>query len=187
MKSFLSIVLSFVFFGASAQFKTDSLAYQLQRKRINAMLAQRSVKFGQYDESLGKHTGIFGLQTKKDIRRSNEILMDIVKTDNDIYAELKILLEYRTFQQKQVQTHTRETETSALGYMTTINKLRAQIEVLKKEAEKDNAQEAESRKMMIITIIALSALIFLMIIFRRKRHVPVKGKRGTSRKSNSSK
>ena len=185
MKSFLSIILSLVFFGASAQFKTDSLAYQLQRKKINTMLAQRAVKFGQYDESLGKHTGIFGLQTKKDIRRSNEILMDIVKTDNDIYSELKILFEYRTFQQKQVLTHTRETENSTLGYMTTINKLRAQIDVLKKESEKDEAHELELRKLMIIIIIVLAALIFLMIIFRRKKPVPVKSKRSTSRKSNS--
>ncbi|WP_295798606.1 hypothetical protein [Mucilaginibacter sp.] len=180
MKSFLSIILSLVLFGASAQFKTDSLAYQLQRKKINTMLAQRAVKFGQYDESLDKHTGIFGLQTKKDIRRSNEILMDIVKTDNDIYSELKILLEYRTFQQKQVLTHTKETENSTLGYMSTINKLRAQIGALKLEAEKDNAHEAEVRKMMIITIIVLAVLIFLMIVFRRKKSVPVKGKRATS-------
>src|SRR5665213_190191 len=79
---------------AFAQGNTDSLAYQLQRKKINAMLADRALKFGRYDESLSKHTGIFGLQTKKDIRRSNDILMDIVKTDNAIYRELKILLEY---------------------------------------------------------------------------------------------
>ncbi len=85
-----------------AQTQSDSLAYQLQRKKINSMLAVRAQKFGRYDESLDKHTGIFGLQTKKDIRRSNEILMDIVKTDNEIYRQLKILLDYRTFQQTQV-------------------------------------------------------------------------------------
>jgi len=177
MKSFLFIILSLIFFGAYAQPNTDSLAYQLQRKKINTMLAQRTVKFGQYDESLGKHPGIFGFQTKKDIRRSNDILMDIVKTDNDIYKELKILLEYRTFQQKQVLTQTKETENSTLGYMTTINKLRAQIGILKAEAEKNQAHEADLRRMMLITIIALAALIFLMIIFRRKKRVPVKAKR----------
>ena len=185
MKKVFVIILCFAFSAANGQHNADSLAYQLQRKKINAMLAQRAVKFGQYDESLGKHTGIFGLQTKKDIRRSNEILMDIVKTDNNIYAELKILLEYRTFQQKQVQTHTRETENSTLGYMSTINKLRAQIDALKKEAEKDQAHEAETRKMMLIAIIALATLIFLMIVFRRKKHAPVKGKRNPSRKSST--
>ncbi len=33
---------------------TDSLAYQLQRAKINGMLDQRREKFGQYDESLSK-------------------------------------------------------------------------------------------------------------------------------------
>ena len=58
-------------------------------------LADRTAKFGQYSQSLSMHTGIFGLQTKKDIRRSNDILMDIVKTDDSIYTELKILLVLR--------------------------------------------------------------------------------------------
>src|ERR1700709_1613861 len=127
------IVLGLLFFISApllAQRRSDSIAYQAARTRINAMLAQRAQKFGQYDESLTKHTGIFGFQTKKDIRRSNDILMDIVKTDNDIYRELKIVREYRIFQQTQVQSHSQEAEQSTLGYMNTINKLRTQIDVL---------------------------------------------------------
>ena len=93
------VILLFFTLGAFAQTANDSLAYQLQRKKINNMLAVRKIKFGSYDQSLNMHTGIFGLQTKKDIRRSNDILMDIVQTDNDIYKELKILLDYRAFQQ----------------------------------------------------------------------------------------
>jgi hypothetical protein len=79
------------------------------------MLDTRREKFGQYDESLSQHTGIFGLQTKKDIRRSNEILMEIVKTDDSVFKELKILLDYRAFEQSQVQTHSKDIEDSNLG------------------------------------------------------------------------
>src|ERR1700744_6100442 len=118
----LLFCLSFV--NSHAQSKTDSTAYEAQRKKINNMLAVRSQKFGQYDQSLAQHTGIFGLQTKKDIRRSNDILMDIVKTDNEIYKQLKILLDYRTFQQSQVQDKSKETESQSLGFMYTINQLR---------------------------------------------------------------
>ena len=60
------------------------------------------------------HTGIFGFQSKNDIRRSNDILMDIVKTDDSIYTQLKILLDYRAFQQTQVQNHSKETEENAI-------------------------------------------------------------------------
>src|SRR6201996_6388041 len=113
-----------IFSFAQSKTNPDSLAYQLQRAKINAMLDTRSKKFGQYDESLKKHTGIFGLQTKKDIRRSNDILMNIVKYDDDIFVQTKISLEYRTFQKTQVQTRSVETDDANLGLMNTINKLR---------------------------------------------------------------
>ena len=54
-------------------FAQDTSTYELQRAKINALLAERSAKFGQYDESLNTRTGIFGFQTKRDIKNSNEI------------------------------------------------------------------------------------------------------------------
>src|SRR6201996_2363083 len=123
-----------IFSFAQSKTNPDSLAYQLQRAKINAMLDTRSKKFGQYDESLRKHTGIFGLQTKKDIRRSNDILMDINRTDDSIFMQIKILLNYRTFQQQQAQTKSVETENYSLGYMNTINRLRGQIDKMKQDA-----------------------------------------------------
>src|SRR5581483_10221875 len=104
MKKLFLLLLICLWHGlllAQSKGNSDSLAYQLQRKKINDMLDQRRQKFGQYDESLKKHTGIFGLQTKKDIRRSNDILMDIARTDEAIFEQIKILLNYRTFQQQQ--------------------------------------------------------------------------------------
>ena len=50
MKKLILILLTF-FLSATviAQRKADSLAYQMQRKKINSMLALRAQKFGQYD------------------------------------------------------------------------------------------------------------------------------------------
>ncbi|MDP9046503.1 MAG: hypothetical protein M3N14_00075 [Bacteroidota bacterium] len=154
----------FLLSAAVAQSNSDSLAYQLQRKKINGMLAQRAGKFGVYDESLSMHTGIFGLQTKKDIRRSNEILMDIVKTDNAIYRELKILLEYRTFQQTQIQSHYKQADQSNIGFMTTINKLREQNDRLKADTEKQQQhQENISRGYTAIFMFLFAAIVYLII------------------------
>ena len=152
-----------------AQVNTDSLAYQLQRKKINSMLADRALKFGRYDESLSKHTGIFGLQTKKDIRRSNDILMDIVKTDNAIYRELKILLDYRTFQQTQVQSHSKEAEKSNLGFMYTISRLQQQTDRLKADADKQQLNLERTKRSYVAVIIFLLAAIFYLI-FRNARY-----------------
>ncbi|HEY9002901.1 MAG TPA: hypothetical protein VIM89_16220 [Mucilaginibacter sp.] len=148
---------------------SDSLAYQLQRAKINQMLENRRQKFGQYDQSLKKHTGIFGLQTKKDIRRSNDILMDIVKTDDDIFRELKILMDYRVFQQQQAQTHSTQSENVTLAYMNTINRLREQIEQLKLEAEKEKAHQQSLLRILIGVVVLL--FVSILFLLTRKRTV----------------
>jgi hypothetical protein len=148
---------------AQTQENADSTAYQLQRKKINGMLDVRKQRFGQYSQSLNEHTGIFGFQTKSDIRRSNDILMDIVKTDDNIYKELKILLEYRAFQQRQVQNHSKEAEAVTLGYMNTINKLRQQNTLLKASALKANEQKDNAQRIYIIVIVFMFASILFLI------------------------
>jgi hypothetical protein len=162
-KLILFCFLCLFFTDVFAQANTDSVAYQRQRQKINDMLAVRSQKFGQYDKSLSEHTGIFGFQTKKDIRRSNDILMDIVKTDNAIYAQLKILLEYRTFQQSQVQDKSKEAENTALESMYTINRLQNQLDKLKKEQDENiRLQDKASLNFKIIVFILVGIILFLL-------------------------
>jgi hypothetical protein len=171
-KTLLLLTICFLFLNTFAQTQSDSLAYQLQRKKINSMLAVRAQKFGRYDQSLSQHTGIFGLQTKKDIRRSNNILMDIVKTDNEIYRQLKILLDYRTFQQTQVLDKSKENETIALNFMRTINRLQNQNEKLKKNAdEMMREQERSTRNFSIVIVALIIVLIGLLWNNYRKRSV----------------
>jgi len=169
MKKILLLSLfSFFLVNAFAQVGTDSAAYQAQRKKINSMLAVRKQKFGQYDQSLSEHTGIFGLQTKKDIRHSNDILMDIVKTDNDIFVQTKILLDYRTFQQNQAQSHAVEVDSNATGYMATINKLRTENDKLKQTTE--TAEEKQSKASKTATAI-IFALLFIIILLLRAKYI----------------
>ncbi|NHA03217.1 hypothetical protein G7092_05405 [Mucilaginibacter sp. HC2] len=147
-----------------AQVSADSVAYQLQRKKINSMLDARKVRFGQYGQSLNEHTGIFGFQTKGDIRRSNDILMDIVKTDDNIYKELKILLEYRAFQQRQIQSHSKEAETINQNYVNLISKLRQQNATLKA----DNQRAATMQRIYILIIVLMIASILFLISRKSK-------------------
>jgi hypothetical protein len=162
-KIILLILFCFFLANAYAQVSNDSLAYQAQREKINNMLAQRKIKFGQYDQSLTQHTGIFGLQTKKDIRRSNDILMDIVKTDDEILQQTKILLEYRTFQQNQVQSQSKEIGDNNVGFMNTINKLRNENDQLKNEAILNDQKVERKSQLSIVIIIALLIGIILLL------------------------
>jgi len=164
MKKIILLALFSVFIAdVYAQVNTDSLAYQLQRKKINGMLDIRRQKFGQYDESLSQHTGIFGLQTKKDIKRSNDILMDIVKTDDDIFQQLKILLDYRTFQQKQVESHSNQADSSNIGFMNEINKLRLQNDKLVHDAEIADQERQKKTQMSLLIIIGLIVVVVFLL------------------------
>ncbi|HZX57464.1 MAG TPA: hypothetical protein VFE54_02020 [Mucilaginibacter sp.] len=171
-KLFLLYLLCFWHAPTFAQTKQnpDSLAYQLQRLKINNMLDARRRKFGQYDESLRKHTGIFGLQTKKDIRRSNDILMDINRTDDNIFLQIKILLSYRTFQQQEAQTKSAQAENYSLAYMNTINRLREQIDKMKQEAvTAKQEQESKLRTYVILFVLMLGSILFLLFTKRRAK------------------
>jgi hypothetical protein len=157
----LAVTSSFVY-GVNP----DSLAYQLQRAKINGLLAQRADKFNQYSTSLNTKTGIFGWQTKKDIRRSGEILMDIAKTDEVIFKEIKILLDYKTFQTTQVVAQSHDSEDRSFNYMKTINKLREQNDQLKVTQAREIDEYRQKQTMHIIIILLLiAASIFLF--FRR--------------------
>ncbi|OCX53480.1 hypothetical protein BEL04_04040 [Mucilaginibacter sp. PPCGB 2223] len=164
------LVLTFIAMAAFIKcfaINTDSLLYEHQRAKINGMLDVRRQKFSQYTESLDMHTGIFGLQTKKDIRRSNEILMEIVRTDDNIFKELKILLEYKTFEQTQVASKSEETENHALAYMATINKLRDENTRLQSE-ENRVTNEFRQRQTMHIVVILLLILLSVFLLTRKR-------------------
>jgi hypothetical protein len=164
MKKILLLTL-FSVFAANAFAQTDSLAYQLQRKKINTMLANRRIKFGEYDQSLNRRSGIFGFRTKNDIKNSNAILMEIVQTDDDILQQTKILLDYQVFASKQALTHSAQTDSTNVGFMNTINKLRAQNEKLKQDA--DTAEQVRAKKAQTSMFIIIGLIVVILLLLRR--------------------
>jgi len=168
MKKIVLILIILISTAKCFATNTDSLVYQNQRNKINAMLQVRSEKFSQYTQSLDMHTGIFGLQTKKDIKRSNEILMEIVQTDDAIFKELKILLDYKTFEQTQVSSQVQDSQGQILGYMNTINKLRQQLDLQLQQQAQVTKRYEQHQTMHIVVILLLIALsVFLLL--RKKR------------------
>lgn len=169
MKKFiLALLVCLNGYALMAQSNPDSVIYEVQRNKINGMLAERGRKFGEYEESLSKHTGIFGLQTKKDIRRSNEILMAITETDNQIFKQIKVLLDYRMFEQKQVETQKNQVQDANLTYMRTINRLREQNRTLMKEAEDQVKAADKDRNKYVIAIIVLIITSILLAVTRKR-------------------
>lgn len=163
-KIYLLFILIFTsFINLNAQ---DTSAYELQRAKINALLADRSAKFGQYDKSLTARTGIFGLQTKKDIRNSNEILRQIVLNDNEIFTQLKVLMDYKDLQVQEVKISANSNSESILSYRKTIKQLQDQS--LKLTKELDEAESSSSRAHLFMGLI-LIACIGLAYFFNQNR------------------
>jgi len=141
----------------------DTSAYASQRVKVNTLLTERSEKFGQYDESLNQRTGIFGWQTKKDIKNSNEILRQVVLTDNNIFKELKILMEYKDLQNQQKVAVADHSQERIENYMRTIKKLQDENATLQNKSKTDN----NNTSTYIIIAMAL-AIIGLFIFFNNK-------------------
>lgn len=146
--------------------QSDSSAYETQRMKVNQLLAERSSRFGQYENSLGKRSGIFGLKTKKDMQFSNDILRQIVLTDNDIFSELKILLDYKDFEKEQVKTRAETVEGRIGRYQTTITGLQQENEKLRTETEKISADHDKRSIYLLVLIISVLALFWY--IFKLK-------------------
>ena len=167
LRSLLPILIFFLILtGVSPVVaQNDTTAYQLQRLKVNALLSQRSQKFGQYDQSLDQRTGIFGFQTKQDIKNSNEILRQIVLNDNNIFKELKILMDYKDQEVQAIQRSAGDASNRIQSYKTEIKKLQDQNELLKKEADRSKSGSV----VVIFVIILLSAaLVGTIYFFRRK-------------------
>lgn len=144
-------------------FGQDTSAYELQRLKINALLAERSSKFGQYDESLNTRTGIFGFQTKRDIKNSNEILRQITLNDNAIFKELKVLLEYKDLQMQEVKTVSTTNDERIQNYRRTIKALQDQNQKLSASLEKNEKGKDLSFVLLIFFIVANAFLVYLVI------------------------
>jgi len=147
--------------------QSDTTAYQLQRRKVNDLLADRSSKFGQYDESLNMRTGIFGFKTKRDMQRSLDIMGEIVQTDNNIFRELKILLDYKDLEKGNIQTKAIETEDRIGGYTETISKLQDRNEKLNTQVL-ETEKKLETQQYLVYALL-LSSLILGYLLYRSKK------------------
>jgi len=151
----IALLLSF----STLKAQTDTSAYETQRAKINALLAERSSRFGQYEQSLNERTGIFGFQTKQDIRNSNEILRQITLNDNTIFRELKVLLDYKDLQVQQVKSSVTDNTERLNSYMAAIKKLQDQNQLLRDQLNKPEPMSG-AWYIVIILLIGIGAYFY---------------------------
>ncbi len=146
----------------------DTLGYEGQRQKVNELLTQRSARFGQFDESLKQRTGIFGLKTKRDMQASIDILKQIVFTDNDIFRETKLLLDYKDFEKTQIAQRASEFDERINGYIKTISKLQREQERLRQEIDSIQKTNRFYTGMSIAFGIAIFGCAIYLFLHRQK-------------------
>jgi hypothetical protein len=144
----------------------DTLAYEIQRQRVNSLLDQRSARFGQFNQSLEARTGIFGLKTKKDMQASIDILKEIVATDNNIFKETKVLLEYKDMEKTFISSEVQQSNKRINGYINTISKLQKNQE---EQLLRIQELQQTSNRYLAISLFSTILLIILAFLFYKKR------------------
>ncbi len=174
MKQF-TLILFLLLLNVTLFAQSDTSPYNTQRNKINQLLQERSAKFSQYDNSLGKRTGIFGLKTKRDMQASNDILTQIVLTDNDIFAELKILLDYKDFEKKEVEHRAETVEGRIERFQATITRLQQETDKLKAESEKQAAYANTLVIYLASSLLALVAAVIYAVRLKKLRKADIPG------------
>ena len=167
--SVLLIFLCIALIGRSnPNLDTDSITFEAQRQRINALLDDRSKRFGEFDSSLRKKTGVFGIfKRKRDMQRSIDILREIVLTDNDIFIETKKLLDIKGYESDKNESLAEEYDRQISGYMRTITKLQSANENAHKRILELEAKQRKSHSTILLLI--LSNLVTGFILYKRFR------------------
>ena len=164
-----TFILFFLIINSDLFAQGDTSAYNIQRNKINLLLQDRSAKFSQYDNSLTKRSGIFGLKTKRDMQASNDILTQIVLTDNNIFSELKILLDYKDFEKKEFEHRAETVEGRIDRFQTTITRLQQENDKLKAQEQKQSAQADKMLTYLVSSILGLLIAIIYAIRLKKLR------------------
>ncbi len=153
---------------AYAQIKStvDSFSYETQRAKVNNLLEQRKQKFGEFDQSVLKKSGVFGIfKTKRDMQQSIDILKSVVINDNHIFLETQKLLSLKDFEKEHFQKLASEYDTQSSAYMRTITKLQTENDKLRTQI--NNLDEGEHQSdiwlyLCFLLIIGLASYVFYL-------------------------
>lgn len=169
-----SFFTQFIYAQDSTVVKSDSLTFESQRERVNQLLNERSRRFGEYDQSLQKKTGIFGLfKTKKDMQKSIDILRELVLNDNNIFIETRKLLDLKDAQSERYQRLANEYDAQISAYMKTITKLQNENDKLRDSLKSMESTDTGSGVLLYLAGIVIITLLILLIL-QYKRTKPKK-------------
>ena len=163
MKRIALIILVFISTLAWSQIPTAD------RMNLQNLLAERAKNFSEYTGAIQKRSGIFGNKSKRDIQKTNEILIQIVTLDNDIMNALNRALSYKTFEKTTDNYNSRDCEMKLQKSMEVTDTLTKQLMVLEKKIKKQGSSSSTYQTLFYTTLVLL---LGLLVLYYRKREIP---------------
>lgn len=158
---FIVLLLLWVAVKASA-ISADTSGYY--RQQLQKLLLEREQKFKSYSESLLERNGIFGGKTKKDVLRSNEILKDLVKNDNQIINVLNRVVDFRNYEKVSMVYDKLEHEQRLDNLLRATDTLSKQVTALKQQ---NNKLQANNRWLIVLAVALF--ILSVVLIIKHKR------------------
>ncbi|NNF02525.1 MAG: hypothetical protein HKN22_07550 [Bacteroidia bacterium] len=129
-------------------------------------LEERQALFGRYADQIKKRTGIFGHQTRRDIRQANEILHRIVEKDNKIIDALEKMSEDRKSDYLNIGIEKQQDNVNNKRNISIIDQMKIQNDKLLKE--NDKLRRGRTISYMIAIITSIMAAMFLVFYAKAK-------------------
>ncbi|HYV91093.1 MAG TPA: LPXTG cell wall anchor domain-containing protein [Chitinophagales bacterium] len=169
MKIFSFFFISiFLFHHLQAQ---DSLG---NISELQKLLKDRKDRFDEYAIAADKRTGIFGNKSKKNLEQSVEILLEIVKTDNNIFNELSHAIVKRGMAKADYsydQIESKQTIDRLTQAADTLNKQLIMVKEMNASLEKKAGMQKGISYLLAGVILLL--LLFLLITRRKKAQTKI--------------
>lgn len=133
---------------------------------IHKLIQNRQELFSQYADQIKKRSGIFGSQSKRDIKKSADILHSIIEKDNEIIREMERMLEKRQMQYLDEGVDRENAQQKNRKIISIIDRLKLENDEMMEENRKLRMAKKFSN---FYTIVASAvAAVLLFIILRRK-------------------
>ena len=128
-----------------------------EKEELHKMVQEREKKFGHYTRAAESKSGFFGNQTKRDLREVNNVLIEIIKTDNKIIFLLNNFLDFRNFQKTEMTYSQKE-------QVEKINELNKITNNLVKKADEVVVQNKNLQKRILEARVLNYSLAFLCMV-----------------------
>ncbi len=138
------------------------------RMNLETLLTARAKNFSAYTTSIQQHSGIFGNKTKRDLEKSNEVLIRIVTLDNNIMDELKRTLDYKTFEKTTGSYNSHDCELRLEQSMHVTDTLSKQLNILEKKIKSSDAA-AYKYSSLFYLFVAISMILTGVIFFKVRK------------------